>query len=273
MRRGAPRASMASSTRPGPLAGRAVLVTRPEGRGDALAERLTRLGARVELRPTIAFEAPRDRAAVREAVGRLDRYDWVVLSSPTGVRFFTREAPAAAGGGTPARLRIAVIGPGTAAAAERAGLAPALVARDSRSEGLAAELCARGVAGTRVLLVRPETARPVLIEELESAGAAVDAVAFYRTVPHPGAAETAARVAGGRYTVAVFSSPSTLRSLLDAAGAALPACRRGLAKLLRIAIGPVTAAALAAEGLPADRVARSPDDAAVAEAVCEAAAD
>jgi uroporphyrinogen-III synthase len=46
------------------------------------------LGASVEARPTIALETPRDLQPVRAAVDRLAHYDWLVLTSPSGVDYF-----------------------------------------------------------------------------------------------------------------------------------------------------------------------------------------
>jgi uroporphyrinogen-III synthase len=95
----------------------------------------------------------------------------------------------------------------------------------------------------------------------------VDAVPFYRSVPAPGVAAVAADLMRGRYDAVVFTSPSSLRFLVevnpDAVGSAL-------ARLRRVAIGPTTAAALEHRGWPADSVASTPDDDGITSAVLDA---
>src|SRR5204863_8031760 len=92
----------------------ALLVTRPEGERDPLVARLRALGYRVHAAPTVATEplafAPPDLAA----------FDWVVVTSATGVDALLDAGPAPPGGG-PARW--AAVGPRTAAALAGRGIA------------------------------------------------------------------------------------------------------------------------------------------------------
>ena len=90
------------------------------------------------------------------------------------------------------------------------------MASSSHAEGLATALAERVGPGSKVLLVRPEVARPVLADRLRALGARVVATPFYRTVAGPGGDDAAAEIGEGRYDAVVFSSPSTLSSLLDA---------------------------------------------------------
>ncbi|MER3449916.1 MAG: HemD protein, partial [Chloroflexota bacterium] len=71
-----------------PLAGKAVVVTRGREQAGELARRLEALGATVYMFPTIRFEPPEDTSPLDRAVAELDRFDWVVFTSPNGVRFF-----------------------------------------------------------------------------------------------------------------------------------------------------------------------------------------
>lgn len=250
----------------GPFAGRTVLLLRPEDRDDELASRLSAGGAHVRSLPAIAFEPPADDAPARSAVMALARYDLVVFTSPTGVRAFGRLA----GGSIGSCPRVAAIGPATARALRELGIEPAVIATDSRSEGLLHALRGIALSGRHVLVVRPEVARTVLPDALASRGARVDAVAFYRTVPAAEARVAATEIVAGRVDAVVFTSPSTLRCLLRAAEAAALPVRAALAGVARVAIGPVTATALADEGVPAAAVAHAPTPDAVAEAVTRA---
>jgi uroporphyrinogen III methyltransferase / synthase len=131
---------------------------------DALQQesaRLPELKLEVAVCPLIRVE-PLDGPPVRA-----DGYEWLVLTSRTGVEalFDRLEGPLP---------RVAVVGPGTADALRKRGVEPALVARRSTQEGLAAEL--PRPAG-RVLFAGAEGARDVLARELDA-----DFVALYRTV-------------------------------------------------------------------------------------------
>jgi uroporphyrinogen-III synthase len=247
-----------------------VLLLRPEDRGADLASRLEAMGARVQRVPVIAFAPPSDPAAARRATADLGAYDLVIFTSPTGVDAadaFLRESGAP---GFPAGLRAAAIGPATARGLRDRGVEPSFVAADSRSEGLAECLLDVGLATRRVLLVRPEVARDVLPEALARSGARVDAVAFYRTVPAVGARRAVEAIAAGGLDAVVFTSPSTVLFLLAAGEEAGLDAPRSLRRVGRVAIGPVTAQALAERGLEADAVADSPESASVADAVLRA---
>jgi uroporphyrinogen-III synthase len=236
------------------LQGRVVLLTRPAGSGP-LAARLASLGARVVARPTIAFGPPADPGPMRAAAAC--RYDWIAVTSPQGARALdAARLP---------RARVAAVGEGTARVLRGLGFAPEVVgAGDAASFAAALLLAAR--AGERVLVVRPETARDVLPESLQAAGLRVDAVPFYRTTAAPDVAETAQRLARGEFDAIVFSSPSTFFRLRDA-GLPVTGFAHALAGLRRVAIGEVTASALAKAGLPPAAVAEHPTDDGLIEAL------
>lgn len=235
-----------------------MLLTRPAGRTAPLAARLASLGARVEARPTVAFGLPADTAAMNAALLDADGYDWIAVTSPQGAQALCGAWRRAGRPGAGPVARLAAVGEGTARVLRDLGLRPALVGEgDADSLGTAMVQAARG--GERVLVVRPETARDVLAEALAAADLRVEAVAFYRTVAAEDVPETARRLASGTFHAAIFTSPSTFHRLRDA-GEAMPGFAAALAALRRVAIGRVTASALASAGLPAAAVADSPSD-------------
>ena len=164
-----------------------VLLTRPEGRNEQLAEALRSAGYEVVCEPLIAVDPLGDDPI------DLDGYDWLVLTSATGARELRRRARGAA-------RRVAVIGRATAEAFGGADL----IARESTQEGLLAEL--PRPAG-RVLFAGAEGARRLLIDALDA-----DFVPLYRT---RGLRPEKLPVADA----VVLASPSAARALaqLDAA--------------------------------------------------------
>ncbi len=138
-----------------------VIVTRPRAQAGPLVERLEALGHRVVSCPLIEIEPlppePIDTSG----------YDWIVITSPNGADHFDRRRS----GALP---RVAAIGPGTAEALRARGIEPALVAGDSRQEGL---VDAFPKPPGRVLVAAAAASRRHLIDALGA-----DFVPLYRTV-------------------------------------------------------------------------------------------
>jgi uroporphyrinogen III methyltransferase/synthase len=246
-------------------------VTRPAGTWPELARRFAGSGIEIEMGPTTVQVEPLDPAPADAALSRLGGYSWIVVTSGQGVKALTlrlaaREATA------PQAARWAAVGPATARALQGTGVRVELVADDPRGEGLAVQLAPRLSARDRVLVVRPEgTPHARLAPALRASGARVDEAPLYRTIASPDAARLADDVVAGRFGAVVWTAPSALHVWLEAAPD--PARLRGtLAGVRRIAIGPTTARALAAEGLPPDEVAEAPEEAQVGDAILRAAA-
>ncbi|MSR36651.1 MAG: uroporphyrinogen-III synthase [Gemmatimonadetes bacterium] len=236
---GAPLIGRGQGASPGsPLAGLAVVVTRPGAGDEPLTRALEALGAEVRAMPMLLIGPPTDRAPLERALERWDGYDWVVFTSPRGVAAIA-EAFASRGWDPRAHppRRLAVVGPTTAAAAARAGWSADIVPDRFDAEGLLGAFEQRGVAlaGTRMLLPVAEAARETLGAGLRVRGAQVDqVVAYASTAPASVDEARAAELLGGARPVLVtLTSPSAARNLIDLVGGrvlALPAA----------AIGPVT---------------------------------
>jgi uroporphyrinogen-III synthase len=134
-----------------------ILLTRPEGRNEKLAEALRVLGHEVVCEPLIAVE-PLGHEPVD-----VDGYDWVVVTSVTGANELRRRMRGRA-------KRVAAIGQATAAAFGGADLVPSV----STQEGLLAEL--PRPAG-RVLFAGAAGARRLLVDEVDA-----DFLPLYRTI-------------------------------------------------------------------------------------------
>jgi uroporphyrinogen III methyltransferase / synthase len=218
---------------PPPLAGRVVAVTRARAQASGLASRLRALGAEV-------VEAPSIRIVPLEGpLPDLGGYDLLCLTSPNGVRIlFDRLAGAGQDARALAGLTIAAIGPGTARALAERGIVADIVPERFVAEGLVEALAA--VPVSRALIARAADARDVLPQALRDRGAEVDVMALYETVAVPLADSELEAV--GRADFVTFTSSSTVRFFLDAAGSRLSAQAR------LVSIGPVTSAALRERG-------------------------
>lgn len=231
------------------LHGRTVAVTRGAGGEDALSARLRALGAEVVEFPSIAVgpPTPEEAAGLDGALRDLPRFAWAAFASGNAVERTVARLDAL---GLPraalADLRLACVGPATAARLAALVREPDLMPTEHTGAALAAAL-ARHVAGRAVLVPRAAEGRPELVEGLRAAGAEVTAPVAYRTVPAPpeALAPLGERLAEGRVDAVAFASPSAVRSVVGALGARAPL----LARALLGAIGPTTADALRQAGL------------------------
>ena len=155
-----------------PLAGKRIVVTRPESK--PLAEALEGLGAEAAIVPLIEIRPVEDPRALDAALQNLQDYDWVVFTSVNGVAAVGERLS-----GIGEATRVAAVARVTADAVRALGVEPSFVA-ESASEDIAAGLGA--LDGTRVLLPQADIADSRLGDELRERGARVDSVVAYRTV-------------------------------------------------------------------------------------------
>jgi uroporphyrinogen-III synthase len=253
-----------------PLAGRRVLVTRAAGQVSKLSEALRALGALPVEVPVIEIVPPENYEALDAAIRNLSEYDWLILTSANAVRAAAeRAAYLDAALDEPVALRVAAVGPATAAEARRFGLEVTLVPEAAfRAEGLAESLIetlGAQTAGKRFLLARAAAARDVLPDALRAAGAQVDVVDAYRNVmpkDAPDALRTALAPPVEAVTFTSSSSVTHLKEAAEKAGVAFP-----FVGVRAISIGPITSATLRELGWEPAAEAERSDIAALVEAV------
>jgi len=225
-----------------PLHGRRVVVTRARAQTSGLAATLRNLGAEVVELPAIRIEPLLASDEVRRTVERIDEYELICLTSPNGVRLLFKAMDAA---GLDARslagATVAAIGPGTARALAKRGIAADILPERFVAESLVESLETVEVEGRRALVARAADARDVIPEWLGKRGAEVDVVALYETVREE--AEPAAVEAAQGADYVTFTSSSTVRNLTEALGDRFPAAAR------IVSIGPVTSEAARDAGL------------------------
>ena len=233
-----------------PLQGLRVLVTRPRERAQAFARKLEALGAVPVILPTIALVPPEDWSDVDRALRDMTDYDWVVFTSPAGVRF-TAERLDALGPASPGlpSARIAVIGPSTARALRSHGREPDFMPSRFIADAIADEL--PDVRGQSFLLLRADIAREDLRHQLIERGARVDEVTAYRTEHRAFRAQEIADVFDAGVDVATFTSGSTARAFIEALGPQ----RSRLDGVTIACIGPITANVVRELGFDAEVVA------------------
>jgi uroporphyrinogen-III synthase len=213
-----------------------------------LIRELHERGAQPVLLPLVAFEPPDDLSALDRAIADARKYDWLILTSQNAVRAL-EERCAARGESlveTMRTLRVAAIGPATAASARDSGLSVNYVAEKRQGVALAKEIAGE-LKGKKVLLPRSDRANPDLVLVLNDVGAQVTEVVAYKTVRPPQQnLQNAGAIVDGAAAV-LFFSPSAVHHLQDIVGS--EKFRELSRRKVFAAIGPVTGEALRNAGV------------------------
>ena len=238
-----------------PLFGKRTVVTRTRRQAGELSRRLRLLGADVYEIPTIRIDPPKDLLGFGELVRDAHTYDWLIFTSPNGVdsffeMFYKIYKDARSIGG----VRIAAIGPGTAAKIGQFHLEVDLLPETFVAEGLIEAFDREdSVENLKMLWVKAESTRELIGEALTRKGAIVNEAIAYRTVK-----ETEDR-SGGRARfmeegadLITFTSSSTVECFLDL-GLPMPP------DLKVASIGPITSETIEKNGMRVDITARRHD--------------
>ena len=235
-----------------PLFGKRVLLTRPAAQAAPMARALRDAGAQPLIIPAIRIAPPDDPAALTHAVVAAGDYDWVVFTSANGVdAFFAELAAERADARRLGGVRVAAIGPATAERLREHGVRADEVPAEYRGEAVAEAILAHHdghMHGLSVLLPRAAVARDALPDALRRAGARVDVVPAYRTLPLEAADAARLRTAieVGEADVITFTSSSTVEHTVGALGSEAAAL---LSRLTVASIGPITSETAGRHGL------------------------
>lgn len=234
-----------------PLFGKGIVVTRAREQASDSVALFAAMGADVIQFPTIAVAPLQDYGPVHAAIANRADYGMIIFTSVNGVRHFWKQLHTL---GLDSRaisgLLVAAIGPATAESLRERGILPDFLPEKYVAESVAEGLVARygeRLAGMRVLLPRARVARDVLPQALTAAGAHVDVLPVYETLP---CGERRDKVLAGLESREIhcvtFGSSSTVTNFLSL----IPVeTLRRYPDLKFACIGPVTAATLERAGL------------------------
>ncbi|MDB5910161.1 MAG: Uroporphyrinogen synthase [Massilia sp.] len=159
-----------------------VVITRPRAQADALADAVLALGREAVLLPLLEIHPLADQSGLQGVLAGLADYAMVAFVSPNAI-----DAAFAHIAQWPDGVALAVLGEASRACLARHGIddgnatifSPPGPAR-SDSEHLLQSLALDTLAGRRVLIVRGESGRELMVDGLRAAGADVTTVAAYR---------------------------------------------------------------------------------------------
>jgi len=233
------------------MQGKKIVITRALHQAEELQSLLMQRGAEALLYPCLEIAPPEDTSELDGALQEMATggFDWLVLTSANAVMVLSQRLHTL-GLRPPASLALACVGPATAQTAHRLlGMRTQVLPQEYLAESLAAVL--RPLLPARLLLLQAEKARPILREELVTAGATLSAVVCYRTIRGCGGVQLGALLSGRQVDAITFTSASTVQhclARLQAEGAE----RSLLTEVCLACLGPLTAREAREQGLQVD---------------------
>ncbi|TCP54769.1 uroporphyrinogen-III synthase [Tumebacillus sp. BK434] len=235
-----------------PFLGKRIVVTRSRSQASELSRMIEELGGIPVEFPVIRTDWPDDLEPLDRALSRLGEFDWIILTSVTGVEmFFERMKQTKHVLPPDARARFAAVGSKTAAAIERHGVPVAVTAEEFVAEGLLRALDDQVQPGQQVLFPRANIARKLLPDAMRAKGCLVTEVDAYQTLAVTDEVPALVRAFQANEIHAVtFTSSSTVNNFL----AALQGhdCQSLLQGVVLAAIGPITQETAERHGLTVD---------------------
>ena len=211
-------AAKVQQTKLEPLAGRHIVVTRPAGQAQALADAITQAGGEPVLFPVLAIHDIDDLEPLLEVGARLDSFDLAVFISPNAVdkalNAITARRP------WPAQLAVAAMGGSSERALAAFGIAN-VIAPQGRfdSEALLELPQMQDMAGKKIVIFRGDGGRELLGDTLAARGATVEYVECYRRgKPRQDAAPLLELWARGELDAVTVTSSEGLRNLFAMVG-------------------------------------------------------
>jgi len=204
-----------------PLAGRGIVVTRPQEQAQTLASLIEAAGGTALIFPAIEIHDLPDSRALLAVIGRLEQFDLAVFISPSAVTKAMNLIRSRGGAAAwPPRLRLAAIGRGSRRELERQGFAGVIApAAHADTEALLALPELNDVAGRNVIIFRGNGGRELLGDTLTARGAQVEYAECYRRArPRADSAPLLAAWARGAVQAVTVSSAEGLSNLYDMVG-------------------------------------------------------
>lgn len=200
-----------------PLAGYRVLITRPKELISSMANKLRMLGAEVLELPSIKTVPLENQSRLHQAFESLKEYQWIVFTSPTGVRIFFEEMKNQKMDVRKlGNAKIAVIGKGTRRELEQWGMYPDLMPEIFDGEHLGEALADVCSSGDNILIPRAKIGNQELIAALQKKDVRIEDIPTYDTVYETqNIIDVASEFENGNIDCAVFTSASTVKGFVQ----------------------------------------------------------
>lgn len=198
-----------------PLKGYHVLVTRGKEQAADLIQTITANGGYAHSVPLLDFVLPENVDRDMNHLAHLENYDWLVLTSQNGVKFFFKLLQQVK---QPKKLpKIAVIGTKTKEALAVWGYYPDFMPDEFVAEAFVVQFVQLLDQNDKVLIAKGSLARSVICDEINRFGADCHEIIVYETVfPKTSESLLAELLRTGKMDIVTFTSSSTVKHFMKA---------------------------------------------------------
>jgi uroporphyrinogen-III synthase len=191
--------------------------TRPKGQSSELNQLLETAGAQTIELPLIEIRPINLTTQEKTFIEKLETFNWLIFTSPNGVRSFFEILKQKKISVLPLTLQIAVIGKKTEKVLSSFGYSPAFV-NPGNTGGDFAEAFIQKIKNDthqpRVLLALGNLARTVIQEELSQYAEYTRLNVYETAIPNSVDEKTVQYIMDNRYEMLIFTSPSAIQNFM-----------------------------------------------------------
>ncbi len=197
-----------------PLKDYRILITRGKEQAKRFKSSIEKFGGIPIIVPLLDFQLPLNMTKVEAAIRQISNYDWIVLTSQNGVRFFSELVETYEV--STSLPKIAVIGKKTADSLKHFGYKADFIPQAFVAESFVKEFLPLLHDDSRVLLAKGNLARTIIAEKINESGASCDEVILYETVlPEESVQKLVHVLQASEVDVITFTSSSTIHHFMQ----------------------------------------------------------
>ena len=197
-----------------PLKDYRILITRGKEQSNRYKAAIEHYGGIPMIVPLLDFKLPTNLSEVEAVIHHISNYDWLVLTSQNGVRFFFELVEKY--GVLVTLPKIAVIGKKTEMKLIQYGYKADFIPHEFVAENFVDEFLPQLHTDSRVLFAKGNLARTIIADGIKSVGASCDEVIVYETVlPNESVPKLVHVLQAQEVDVITFTSPSTIHHFMQ----------------------------------------------------------
>ncbi len=201
-----------------PLYGKKIVVTRAQEQSPEFTELLEKEGAEVTEFPTIEIVPLKNYNELDDAIGNINKYNWLIFTSVNGVKFFFERIKYLKKDlRILSQLKICAVGQRTAHEIEERGLIVDYLPEEFKAEGIINGFLKMGaIQNLKILLPRAKKAREILPEKLRELGAFIDVIPVYETIlPETNTDDILKKIKNNEIDLFTFASASSVTNFVE----------------------------------------------------------
>ena len=224
-----------------PLQGKNVLITRAKAQVEEFIEKIEEVGGVAISTPLLEIKSnDANEGTIKHTLSRLKEFDCIVFTSANGVTFFKKyldqwNVPYS----SLQHMVAASVGSKTSKQMEKLNLSVSVIPEEFVAEKLAEKMKEKLQQNSKILVIRGNLSRPVLIEQLTAHGFEVKDLVVYETIHNQSeASKLMTYIERNEIDFITFTSSSTVDSFMKVLYQR--ELLENLKKVTFICIGPIT---------------------------------